>query len=144
MRVELAYGRHGTTVEVPDDAEVIAPLDEPGLVDMLKFRARKLSRCRLFPLGALTQRLAGVELTEMIDLTEAGCVGFSQAEHPVKDNLTLMRAMQYASTRGYAVWLRPQDPSLSGGVAASGKPGSPVGWVWLGKAPSGSVAASMA
>ena len=33
MRVELAYGRHGTTVEVPDDAEVIAPLDEPGLDD---------------------------------------------------------------------------------------------------------------
>jgi len=87
---------------------------------MLKFRARKLSRCRLFPLGALTHRLGGEELTEMIDLTEAGCIGFSQAEHPVKNNLTLMRAMQYASTRGYAVWLRPQDASLSGGVAASG------------------------
>jgi dihydroorotase len=56
----------------------------------------------------------------MIDLTAAGCVGFSQAEHPVKDNLTLMRAMQYAGTHGYAVWLRPQEPSLSGGVAASG------------------------
>jgi nickel-dependent lactate racemase len=33
MQVELAYGRHGTTVEVPDGAEVIAPLDEPGLPD---------------------------------------------------------------------------------------------------------------
>jgi dihydroorotase len=87
---------------------------------MLKFRARKLSRCRLFPLGALTRQLDGKELTEMIDLTEAGCVGFSQAEHPMKDNLTLMRAMQYASTHGYAVWLRPQDASLGGGVAASG------------------------
>src|SRR5436190_514194 len=30
------------------------PLDEPGLVEMLKFRARQLSLCRLFPLGALT------------------------------------------------------------------------------------------
>ncbi len=96
------------------------PLDEPGLVDMLKFRARKLSRCRLFPLGALTRRLAGKELTEMVELTESGCVGFSQAEQPMQDALTLMRAMLYASTMGHTVWLRPQEASLGGGVAASG------------------------
>ena len=116
--LEAAAAGGVTSLVCPPDMD--PPLDEPGLVDMLKFRARKLSRCRLFPLGALTQRLQGVELTEMIDLTEAGCVGFSQAEHAMKDNLTLSRAMQYASTYGYAVWLRPQDPSLSGGVAASG------------------------
>ena len=96
------------------------PLDEPGLVDMLKFRARKLSRCRLFPLGALTRRLAGKELTEMVELTESGCIGFSQAEAPMQDTLTLMRAMLYASTMGHAVWLRPNETSLGGGVAASG------------------------
>ncbi len=33
MRVELAFGRHGTSVTVPDGAEVIAPVDEPGLRD---------------------------------------------------------------------------------------------------------------
>jgi nickel-dependent lactate racemase len=33
VRVELAYGRRGTSVEVPDGAEVIAPLEEPGLRD---------------------------------------------------------------------------------------------------------------
>ncbi len=33
MRVELAYGRRGTSVEVPDTAEIIVPLDEPGLPD---------------------------------------------------------------------------------------------------------------
>jgi nickel-dependent lactate racemase len=33
VRVELAYGRHGTAVEVPDRAEVILPVDEPGLTD---------------------------------------------------------------------------------------------------------------
>ncbi len=33
MRVDLAYGRHGTSVEVPDDAEVVAPLDLPALDD---------------------------------------------------------------------------------------------------------------
>jgi dihydroorotase len=116
--LEAAAAGGVTSLVCPPDTE--PPLDEPGLVDMLKIRARKLSRCRLFPLGALTQGLAGAEITEMMDLTEAGCIGFSQAERPMKDNLTLMRAMQYAGTHGYSVWLRPLDASLGGGVAASG------------------------
>lgn len=95
-------------------------LDEPGLVEMLKFRARKLSRARLFPLGALTRGLEGATLTEMVELTEAGCVGFSQAEVPIRNSQVLLRAMQYAATHGYAVWLRPQDADLGKGVAASG------------------------
>ncbi|MBV8124885.1 MAG: dihydroorotase, partial [Paucibacter sp.] len=82
--------------------------------------ARKLSRCRLFPLGALTRGLDGEALTEMAELTEAGCIGFSQAERPIRNTQFLTRALQYAATFDYAVWLHPQDPWLSGGVAASG------------------------
>ena len=107
-----------TSLVCPPDTD--PPLDEPGLVEMLKLRARKLSRCRLFPLGALTRGLAGAVLTEMAELTESGCVGFSQAERPVADTLVLMRALQYAATFGYTVWLRPQDAWLGKGVAASG------------------------
>ena len=107
-----------TSLVCPPDTD--PPLDEPGLVEMLKFRARKLSRCRLFPLGALTRGLAGDTLTEMAELTEAGCVGFSQADVPIVNTLTLQRALQYAATFGYTVWLRPQDAWLGGGVAASG------------------------
>ncbi len=33
MRVDLAYGRHGTSVEVPDSADVILPVDEAALDD---------------------------------------------------------------------------------------------------------------
>ncbi len=95
-------------------------LDEPGLVEMLKFRARNLNHSRLYPLGALTRGLAGETLTEMAELTEAGCIGFSQAEAPLHDTLVLLRALQYAATFGYTVWLRPQDPWLGKGVAASG------------------------
>ena len=94
---------------------------------MLKFRARKLSRCRLFPLGALTRGLEGKALTEMAELTEAGCIGFSQAEVAIKDTLVLHRALQYAATYGYTVWLRPQDAWLGGGVAASGSVATRLG-----------------
>ncbi len=107
-----------TSLVCPPDTD--PTLDEPGLVEMLKFRARKLSLCRLFPLGALTRGLAGTTLTEMVELTEAGCVGFSQAEVAITDTLVLQRALMYASTHGYTVWLRPQDPWLGKGVAASG------------------------
>jgi len=107
-----------TSLVCPPDTD--PTLDEPGLVEMLKFRARKLSLCRLFPLGALTRDLKGETLTEMVELTEAGCVGFSQAEVAIKDTLVLQRAMLYAATHGYTVWLRPQDGWLGRGVAASG------------------------
>ena len=120
LESELAAAAAGgvTSLVCPPDTDPV--LDEPGLVEMLKFRARKLSRCRLFPLGALTRRLEGQALTEMAELTEAGCVGFSQADVPVTDTLVLQRALQYAATYGYTVWLRPLDAWLGKGVAAQG------------------------
>ena len=120
LESELAAAAAGgvTGLVCPPDTD--PTLDEPGLVEMLKFRARKLSRCRLYPLGALTKSLAGAELTEMAELTEAGCVGFSQAEEPIRDTQVLARALQYAATYDYAVWLRPQDAWLGKGVAGSG------------------------
>jgi dihydroorotase len=74
----------------------------------------------VFPLGALTVNLKGEVLTEMVGLAEAGCVGFSQAEVPLANTQVLQRALQYASTFGYTIWLRPQDMHLGKGVAASG------------------------
>ncbi len=120
LESELAAAAAGgiTSLVCPPDTD--PPLDEPGLVEMLKFRARKLSRCRLFPLGALTRGLAGEVLTEMAELTEAGCIGFSQADVALRDTLVLQRALQYAATYGYSVWLRPQDAFLGTGVAAGG------------------------
>jgi dihydroorotase len=120
LESELAAAAAGgvtSLVCLPDTDPV---LDEPGLVEMLKFRARQPSRCRLFPLGALTRGLAGKALTEMAELSEAGCIGFSQADAPVADTTVLLRALQYAATFGHAVWLRPQDAWLGNGVAAQG------------------------
>ena len=107
-----------TSLVCPPDTDPV--LDEPGLVEMLTFRAEKLHCSRVFPLGALTRGLQGAVLTEMAELTEAGCIGFSQAEVPIADTQVLQRALQYASTYGYTVWLRPQDLHLGKGVAASG------------------------
>jgi dihydroorotase len=107
-----------TSLVCPPDTDPV--LDEPGLVEMLKFRAEKLHQARVFPLGALTRNLQGEILTEMVELTEAGCIGFGQAEVALESTLVLQRALQYASSCDYTVWLRPQELHLGRGVAASG------------------------
>ena len=117
---ELAAAVAGgvTSLVCPPDTDPV--LDEPGLVEMLRFKAEKLNRSKVMPLGALTRGLKGEVLTEMVQLTEAGCVGFSQAEVALENTQVLQRALQYANSFGYTVWLRPQELHLGKGVAASG------------------------
>jgi len=130
MQAALAGGV--TSLSCPPDTD--PPLDEPGLVEMLKHRARGLDGAQLFPLGALTVGLKGDVITEMAELAEAGCVGFSAGAEIAIDTQTLLRSMLYAKTFGFTVWLQPQDPQLArGGVAHAGPvagrlglPGVPV------------------
>ena len=115
-----------TSLACPPDTD--PPLDEPGLVDMLRRRAKALSRARVYPVGALTVKLAGKQLTEMAELTESGCVAFSQANVQVADTQVLWRALQYAATFGFPVWLRVEDAALAqGGVAHDGEVATRLG-----------------
>ncbi|MDR2128709.1 MAG: dihydroorotase [Burkholderiaceae bacterium] len=120
LESEMAAAVAGGITSVACLPDTDPVLDEPALVEMLRERAQKLHQARVLPLGALTRGLSGEVLTEMGQLTDAGCVAFSQAERPIVNTRVLQRALQYASTFGYAVWLRPQDAWLGGGVAASG------------------------
>jgi len=118
MQAAIAGGV--TSLACPPDTD--PPLDEPGLVEMLKHRARSLDCAHVYPIGALTVRLKGESITEMAELSEAGCIAFSHADAPLADTQILLRAMQYAATFGYHVWLRPQDAHLArGGVAHDGE-----------------------
>lgn len=115
-----------TSLVCPPDTDPV--LDEPGLVEMLKHKAKQLNLAHVYPLGALTRQLQGKQLTEMSELTDAGCVGFSQADVAITDTQTLLRAMQYAATFGFTVWLRPQETYLAGdGVAHDGEVAARLG-----------------
>lgn len=115
-----------TSLACPPDTD--PPLDEPGLVEMLKHRARSLNQAHVHPIGALTVKLAGTTLTEMGELREAGCVAFSHADVPLADTELLWRAMQYAATFGFPLWLRPVDPYLGRtGVAHDGEVATRLG-----------------
>jgi len=124
MAAALAGGV--TSLACPPDTD--PPLDEPGLVDMLRRRAKALSRARVYPIGALTVKLEGERLTEMAQLAETGCVAFSQANAPLPDTQVLWRALQYAATFGFPVWLRAEDTWLAkGGVAHDGEVATRLG-----------------
>jgi len=128
IEAELAAAVAGgvTSVVVPPDAD--PPLDEPELADRLVHRGKEIRKARVLPLGALTLGLNGERLAELAGLKKAGCVAFSQANKPVVDTEALLRAMEYAATFGFAVWLQPQDYWLSrNGIAHEGEVSSRLG-----------------
>jgi dihydroorotase len=128
IEAELAAAVAGgvTTVVVPPDAD--PPLDEPELADRLVHRAKEIRKARVLPLGALTLGLKGERLSELAGLKKAGCVAFSQAKVPVVDTEALLRAMEYATTFGFPVWLHPQDHWLSrNGIAHEGEVANRLG-----------------
>ena len=117
MRAALAGGVTG--VVCPPDTD--PPLDEPGLVRMLRQSSRQSQGARLYPLGALTMGLAGEALAEIKTLHETGCVAFMQTRALPHDNRLLLQAMRYARTFDLPLWLRPVEDTLAGnGVAAAG------------------------
>ena len=115
-----------TSLACPPDTD--PPLDEPGLVEMLKYRAKTMNKARVFPRGALTVGLKGEHVTEMAELTDAGCVAFSQADTPIVNTEVLYHSLQYAATFDFPVWLQPRDAFIGkNGVAHDGEVATRLG-----------------
>jgi len=124
MKAALAGGV--TSVVCPPDTD--PPLDEPGLVRMLRQRSRESAGARTYPLGALTAGLKGEALAALKTLAEAGCVAFMQTRSLPHDNSVLLQAMRYAKTFELPIWLRPVEDTLAGrGVAGAGAMASRLG-----------------
>lgn len=70
---------------------------------------------RLFPIGALTVGLEGTELAPMGELTEAGCVAFSNDGKPVTNTEIFRRAMEYAAMWDRVVIDHCEDPFMGKG-----------------------------
>ncbi|MDP1595671.1 MAG: dihydroorotase [Methylotenera sp.] len=115
-----------TSLACPPDTDPV--LDEPGLVEMLRHRAKQQGLAHVYPLGALTRQLQGKALSEMGELYTAGCVGFSQANVAITDTQVLWRAMEYAATFGFTLFLHAEEPFLAAnGVAHDGEVATRLG-----------------
>jgi len=85
-------------------------------------KGKELGICDIFPIGAMTKKMEGEELTEMGDMTEAGAVGFSDDGLPVASAEVFRRAAEYASQFDSFVISHAEDKSLAGkGVIHDGE-----------------------
>jgi len=120
-----------TTLVCPPDTDPV--IDTPAVMELVRRKAKQSGFARVLTTAALTQKLAGSELSEMASLQDAGCVAVSNAGRPLGNTLIERRALEYAATFGIKVFIKPEDPHLrnkgcvnEGVVAARlGLPGFP-------------------
>lgn len=113
MATELKAAVKGgvTSVCCPPD---VGPInDTAAATSLLREQARDLKLARVFPIGALTQGLAGEQLSEMYGLKDAGCRMVTNMRRPVKNNRVLRRCLEYARTQELMVGFCPEDHALA-------------------------------
>jgi len=107
-----------TTLCCPPDTVPI--IDNTAMVKLIRLKAETEGVARIYTLSALTQQLKGEKLSEMRKLKDAGCVGTTNALHPVKSTLVMRRALEYAASHDIMVFIQAFDPWLSDGCAHEG------------------------
>ncbi|MBK9254827.1 MAG: amidohydrolase family protein [Saprospiraceae bacterium] len=83
-----------------------------GDIEYLKAQAKKAG-INVTAVGALSKDSKGENISEFIDMHQAGVISFSDGIQPVKSSGLLMRALQYASQFDGIVINHPDDQSLS-------------------------------
>lgn len=105
-----------TTLISPPDTRPI--VDTPAVAALIQDKADEAGMANVFPLGALTQGLEGVQLSNMVALTDAGCIALSNGRHGIANTKVLSRALEYAATHDLLVVFHPDEKSLSDGGCA--------------------------
>lgn len=67
---------------------------------------------QLYPLGAVSVGAAGEELSEMIDLWQAGALGFTDGTHPITNTSLILKALQYLQLFGGVLMNQPVEAQL--------------------------------
>ena len=75
----------------------------------------------VYPVAAITMRREGQQLTPMLELAEAGAVGFSDDGDPVRDAGVMRRALEYSAMVGKPIIQHAEESALTkGGVMNEG------------------------
>lgn len=93
------------------------PVDNIGIVKYIR-EAQKV--CEVYPVGAVTKGLKGVELSEIGDLVDAGCVAVSDDGMPIMDSFIMRRALEYCKQFNIPIISHAEDLNLSSGVMNEG------------------------
>ncbi len=106
-----AAGGFTTVVCMPNTSPVI---DDPSAVTWLKARIERDAVVNVFPVGAITRKLAGEELTPIGSMVQCGIVAISDDGRCVQNHGLMRRAVDYARMFGIPVVDHCQDYSLVG------------------------------
>ena len=110
--------------------------DNSGVTEYIVTEAAKSSPVNVYPIAAITKGLKGEEITEMMDIKEAGAIAFSDDGQPVADSQIMRRALEYSKVSDFLLIDHCEDKSLSGqGVMHEGYYSNALG---LGGIPSAS------
>jgi dihydroorotase len=90
------------------------PIDSPGLVAELIARAKAAGGARVLPIATITRGRAGRELADLMELSAAGAIAFSDDGSPVDDARLFRHALEYARAKDLLIIEHAQDLSLSG------------------------------
>ena len=98
------------------------PNDNSGITEYIIAEARKRAVVNIYPVAAITRGLAGEELTDMADLSQAGAIAFSDDGQPVANSLVMRRALEYSLLLDKLIIDHCEDKNLSmGGVMHEGE-----------------------
>jgi dihydroorotase len=107
-----ATGGYCAILAMPNTEPVV---DSAAVLGSLVERARTEAEVPVGFLAAITKGQAGEELTEMVELAEAGAAAFSDDGEPVRSASLLRRALQYTVAAGRPLALHCEEPALSRG-----------------------------
>ena len=88
-----AAGGFSTVAVMPNTSPVN---DNRSITELIFSQARKTNLINVFPIGAITKGLKGESLSDMGELKEAGCIGYSDDGRPVMDSELMRRAFEYS------------------------------------------------
>lgn len=120
-----ARGGFTTVCASPDTS----PVNDSGAVtNLIRDVARSKAAVRVLPVGAATRGLAGELLSDMVGLSAAGCVAFSNGDQAMANARILRRCMAYARTFDLTLMLQPVNQALAAdGYAHDGKVAARLG-----------------
>jgi dihydroorotase len=91
--------------------------DRAAVVKQVREITRRRGVVRIEPIGAITMGRAGAQLTEMAELVEAGCMGFSDGGRPIGDPAVMRNALAYAAMLDVPILSHCEDRALNRGWA---------------------------
>ena len=89
--------------------------DSPEVIELVRSRAKEAGSANVFPLGSITKKLAGDELTDVPALLEAGAVAVSDDGKTVMNAELMRQALALSAELDFPVAVHCEEHNLNAG-----------------------------